>query len=76
MKDALILTRLCATLIIWLGSFLLIRNLLMSFESFNPSYLLHYFRQELLTPILWLTAGCLMRFRSTSIATKLSKDIK
>jgi len=71
MKHALILVRFTALLLIWGGLLLLIRNLILSFDAFNPSYLFHYFRQELLTPGLLLSAGFVLRIRATAIARKL-----
>lgn len=68
------LVRLCAMLLLWAGILLLIRNLLLSFDSFNPSYLFHYFRQELLTPVLLIFASLIMRYRSSSIARKITQD--
>lgn len=71
MKHAIILVRFTALLLIWGGLIVLIRNLLLSFDAFNPSYLFHYFQQELLTPCLLLGAGLLLRVRAKKIAQKL-----
>ena len=57
MRNALILVRFTALLLIWTGTLLLVRNILLSYDSFRPSYIGHYFQQELLSPILFLLAG-------------------
>ena len=76
MKQALILIRFTAYLLIWGGVFCLIRNLTLSYDSFNPSYWVHYFKQELLSPLLISLFGLMLRLRAGSIARHLTSDSK
>ena len=74
MRNALILVRFTALILIWTGTLLLLRNILLSYDSFRPSYIGHYFQQELLSPTLFLFAGFLMRFRAKPISRSLIRD--
>jgi hypothetical protein len=76
MRNALLLVRFTSLLLVWLGLLLLLRNILLSYESFRPSYIGFYFRQELLSPSLILIAGLLMRLRAKSISRTLTKDVE
>lgn len=59
-----------------LGSILLLsRNLFLSYENFNPSYLGHYFKQELLSPMILFLGGVLTYLLSGKIAGLLTKGI-
>ena len=73
MQNARILVRFTAFLLIWAAILLLIRNVVLSYDSFRPSYIGHYFRQELLSPTLILFAGVSMRLRANSICRMLTK---
>ena len=75
MKNATYHLRLLAYLLILIGFGLLIRNLILSYESFNPSYLSHYLKQEMLSPVLFILGGLLSRLLSKPIAAWLCKDL-
>lgn len=49
----------------------LLRNACMSFESFNPSYPIFFFKQVLLSPLILLLAGYWIHYRAPKIAMKL-----
>ena len=74
MRPALIFVRCFAFSLTWLGGLWLLRNLLVSYDSFNPSYALHFVKQVLLSPLLLLAAGLWIRLRTRAIAQKLSQD--
>lgn len=74
MKTAIYHLRLIGFLLLLAGSMLLLRNLLLSYQNFNPSYLGHYFKQELSSPVLLLLAGFGMRIGTKPIARGLTKD--
>jgi hypothetical protein len=76
MRPALLFVRCFAFSLTWLGGLWLLRNLLVSYDSFNPSYILHFVKQVLLSPSLLLIAGLWMRLRARIIAQKLSQDLK
>lgn len=74
MRPALLFVRCFAFSLTWIGGLWLLRNLLVSYDSFNPSYTLHFVKQVLLSPLLLLAAGLWMRLRARTIALKLYKD--
>lgn len=74
MKTKLIIQlRLVAYCALMAGLLLLTRNLVLSFDSFNPSYLFHYFRQELLLPLLLCGAALITFAAAPCIAKQLLK---
>jgi len=75
MRPALIFVRCFAFSLTWLGGLWLLSNLLVSYDSFNPSYTLHFVKQVLLSPLLLLAAGIWIRLRARAIAQKLSQDL-
>ena len=75
MRPALIFVRCFAFSLTVLGGLWLFRNLLLSYDSFNPSYFGHFVKQVLLSPLLLLVAGLWMRLRTSVIAQKLSQDL-
>lgn len=74
MRPALLFVRCFAFSLTWLGGLWLLRNLLTSYDSFNPSYWEHFFKQVLLTPVLLLLAAGWIRLRAQSIAERLSRS--
>lgn len=76
MRPTLIFVRCFAFSLTWLGGLWLLRNLLISYDSFNPSYWGHFVKQVLLSPILLLLAAGWIRLRAQSIAVKLSREPK
>lgn len=75
MRAALLFVRCFAYSLTWLGGLWLLRNLLISYDSFNPSYALHFVKQVLLSPLLLLLAALWMRLRAYAIAEKLSQGV-
>lgn len=75
MRPALLFVRCFTFSLTWLGGLWLLRNLLVSYDSFNPSYIAHFVKQVLLSPLLVLAAGLWMRLRARAIAQKLSSDL-
>lgn len=66
--------RLVAYLLLLLGFGLLLRNLLLTYDAFNPSYLGYYFKQEVLSPIICILCGIFTRLAEQPIARWLTKD--
>lgn len=68
--------RFVAYLLLLGGFILLLRNLALSYQSFNPVYFGHYFKQELLSPSLLLSFGLVTRSLSKSIASWIAKGLQ
>ncbi|MEM8868108.1 MAG: hypothetical protein AAGC73_07540 [Verrucomicrobiota bacterium] len=76
MKNQMILQiRFVAFLCFFGGLLLLARNLVLSYDSFNPSYLGHYFKQEVLGPLVLILGGSILRAFAKRIAACICKDI-
>lgn len=67
--------RLLALILLLIGIGWLMHNLVLSYQSFNPSYWSHYLKQELLSPLLCILGSIVLRGASTPIATWLIKKL-
>ena len=74
MNTALYHLRFVAYLLLLLGFGLLLRNLLLSYDTFNPSYLGYYLKQEVISPIIFILCGMFTRLAAQPIAKWLTKD--
>lgn len=74
MNTALYHLRLIAYLLLLLGVGLLLRNLLLSYDAFNPSYLGYYLKQEVVSPAVCIVCGIFTRLAARAIARWLTKN--
>ena len=74
MNTALYHLRLIAYLLLLLGVGLLLRNLLLSYDTFNPSYLGYYLKQEVVFPAVCIACGIFTRLAARPIARWLTKN--
>ena len=74
MNTALYHLRLITYLLLLIGVGLLLRNLLVSYDAFNPTYLVHYLKQEVVFPGICILSGIFTRLASRPIARWLTKN--
>jgi hypothetical protein len=67
--------RLLAFGLLLLGFCWLAQNLILSYQAFNPSYWSHYFKQQLLSPLICILASIGVRCASKQIAAWLIKKL-